>query len=65
MISEPISLEMHHSTSLDPAAMERDLQQIHRRLDEYERDLTDYYAAARGGRPSAKAPAGEAASRPA
>ena len=44
--------------------MERNLRQIHRRLDDYERELSDYYAVARGDRPSAPAQSGEAASRP-
>jgi len=60
MISTPIPLETHQSTNLDQAAMERDLRQIHRRLDEFERDLADYYAAASGGTPSAPVPASEA-----
>ena len=44
MITKPISIESQRSTSLDRTAMEQNLRQIHRRLDEYERDLTDYYA---------------------
>jgi hypothetical protein len=32
--------------------IEQDLTQIHRRLDEYERDLIAYYAATRGATPA-------------
>jgi len=53
MITKPISIESQRSTSLDRTAMEQNLRQIHRRLDEYERDLTDYYAVACGKLPEA------------
>jgi hypothetical protein len=53
MITTPISIESQRSTRLDPKTMERNLRQIHRRLDEYERDLTDYYAVACGKLPEA------------